>query len=78
MVFLTAYSVGLAIPFFLTSLATASFLSTFQKFRRFLRVAYIAGGIFLIIVGILIFTGYFTVLNSFFIELTPSWLWEKI
>jgi len=78
MVLLTSYSIGLAIPFFLTSLATGSFLSFFQKFRRFLHVVYIAGGIFLIIVGILIFTGYFTVLNSLFIELTPSWLWDRI
>ncbi len=78
LILLAAYSTGLAIPFFLTSLATGSFLSFFQKFRKFLHVVYIAGGVFLIIVGILIFTGYFTVLNSLFIELTPSWLWERI
>ncbi len=78
MILLGIYSMGLAIPFFLTSLATGSFLSFFQKFRKFLHVVYIAGGIFLIIVGILIFTGYFTVLNSLFIELTPSWLWDRI
>jgi cytochrome c-type biogenesis protein len=78
MILLATYSMGLAIPFFLTSLAIGSFLSFFQKFRKFLHVVYIAGGIFLIIVGILIFTGYFTVLNSLFIELTPSWLWERI
>ncbi len=78
MVLLTSYSVGLAIPFFLTSLATGSLLRIFQKFRGFLHVVYIAGGIILIIVGILIFTGYFTVLNSLFMELTPSWLWEKM
>ena len=77
-VLLAAYSMGLAIPFLLTSLATGLFLSIFQRFRRFLHVVFIAGGIFLIIVGILIFTGYFTILNSLFIELTPSWLWEKI
>jgi cytochrome c-type biogenesis protein len=78
MILLAAYSMGLAVPFFLTSLATGSFLSFFQKFRKILHGVYIAGGILLIIVGILIFTGYFTVLNSLFIELTPSWLWERI
>lgn len=78
LVLLGAYSIGLAIPFFLASLATGSFLSIFQKFGGFLHLVHIAGGIFLIIVGLLIFTGYFTILNSFFIELTPSWLWEKI
>jgi cytochrome c-type biogenesis protein len=77
-VLLAAYSMGLAIPFLLTSLATGLFLSIFQRFRRFLHVVFIAGGILLIIVGTLIFTGYFTLLNSLFIELTPSWLWERI
>lgn len=77
-ILLMVYSMGLAIPFFLTSLATGSFLSIFQRFRHVLHVIYIAGGILLIIVGILIFTGYFTVLNSLFIELTPSWVWERI
>jgi cytochrome c-type biogenesis protein len=78
MIFLAAYSMGLAIPFFLTSLATGLFFNIFRKFGKFLHVVYIAGGIILIIVGILIFTGYFTVLNSLFIELTPSWLWDRI
>lgn len=75
---LAAYSIGLGIPFFLTSLATGSFLTIFWRFRKLLHVAYVAGGIFLILVGLLIFTGYFTVLNSLFTKLTPSWLLERI
>jgi cytochrome c-type biogenesis protein len=77
-VLLTAYSIGLAIPFFLTSLAAQSFLRIFQKNKNFFHAVYLGGGIILIIVGILIFTGYFTALNSLLTELTPSWLWEKI
>ncbi len=77
-VLLAAYSMGLAIPFFLTSVASGSLLSAFQRFTKFTRAIYIGGGILLIIVGLLILTGYFTVLNSLFIGLTPSWLLEKI
>jgi len=77
-ILLTAYSMGLAIPFLLTSLASGSLLSIFQRFTKFTRAVYIAGGILLIIVGLLITTGYFTILNSFFVGLTPSWLLEKI
>ena len=75
---LAAYSLGLAIPFLLASLASGSLLSTFQRFSKIFRVAYIGGGIFLIIVGLLIITGYFTILNSFFIGLTPSWIFDRI
>jgi hypothetical protein len=32
----------------------------------------------LIAVGVLIFTGYLTVLNSWAIQLTPAWLWERL
>jgi hypothetical protein len=45
---------------------------------KLLHVIHIVGGIFLIIIGILIVTGYFKTLNFFFIEFTPSWLLEKI
>jgi cytochrome c-type biogenesis protein len=77
-ILLTAYSLGLAIPFLLASLASGALLSAFQRFSKIIRVVYIAGGIFLIMVGLLIITGYFTRLNSFFIGLTPSWLFERL
>jgi cytochrome c-type biogenesis protein len=77
-ILLTAYSMGLAIPFLLTSLAGGSLMSAFQRFTKFTRAVYIGGGIFLIIVGLLIITGYFTVLNSLFVGFTPSWLLDKI
>lgn len=77
-ILLAAYSIGLAIPFLLMGLASGSFLCLSQRFGRFMQVLHIAGGVFLIIVGILIITGYFAVLNSLFIRFTPSWLLNKI
>jgi cytochrome c-type biogenesis protein len=73
-ILLAAYSMGLAVPFLIAASASGSFLHLFRKFIRFLPVVHMAGGLFLIFVGVLIFTGYFAIFNSFFIELTPSWL----
>ncbi len=76
--FLTAYSLGLGIPFFLSSLAFGSFFNFFKKFRRYIGVVQVLGGIILIIVGMLILTGYFSLLNSYATRFTPSWLLERI
>jgi cytochrome c-type biogenesis protein len=77
-ILLAAYSTGLAVPFLLTAVASGSFLHFSRKFRRFLPLVHVAGGIVLIIIGGLIFTGNSTFFNSFFIGLTPSWVLERI
>ena len=75
---LGAYSVGLGIPFLLSALAINSFFHFFTKFKRYIEIVHIGGGLLLILVGILIFTGYLTVLNSIAIQFTPAWLWERL
>ena len=32
----------------------------------------------LMAMGILVFTNYVTVLNAYFIRLTPQWVWERL
>jgi cytochrome c-type biogenesis protein len=75
---LGAYSVGLGIPFLLSSMAVNSFFHFFSKFKRYIELVHVGGGLLLILVGVLIFTGYLTVLNTFAIQLTPAWLWERM
>jgi cytochrome c-type biogenesis protein len=75
---LGAYSVGLGIPFLLSAVAINSFFHFFSKFKRYIEIVHIGGGLLLILVGILIFTGYLTVLNSIAIQFTPAWLWERL
>jgi cytochrome c-type biogenesis protein len=75
---LGAYSVGLGIPFLLSSIAINSFFHFFSKFKHYIEIVHIGGGLLLILVGILIFTGYLTVLNSIAIQFTPAWLWERL
>jgi cytochrome c-type biogenesis protein len=75
---LGAYSVGLGIPFLLSAVAINSFFHFFSKFKRHIEIVHVGGGILLILVGILIATGYLTVLNTFALQLTPAWLWERL
>lgn len=75
---LGAYSVGLGIPFFLSSIAINSFFHFFSKFKRYIEIVHVGGGVLLVLVGILIFTGYLTMLNTFAIQFTPAWLWERM
>ena len=75
---LGAYSVGLGIPFLLSAVAINSFFHFFSKFKRYIEIVHIGGGLLLILMGILIFTGYLTVLNSLAIQFTPAWLWERL
>ena len=73
---LVAYTAGLALPFLLSSLAFNAFLSLFSRLSGVLPALQKAGGLVLVAMGILLFTGYLTLLNSYAISLTPQWLWR--
>ncbi len=75
---LFVYSMGLAVPFMLTALALDRFLQTFQKFRRFLPAVQVASGVLLVILGILLISGSFTILTGWLIQFTPDFLMERI
>lgn len=62
---LFTYSMGLAIPFFLSALAMHRFLLIFNRFKKFIRIFEIITGIFLIIVGVMIFTNYLSKLGNY-------------
>lgn len=66
---LLSYSMGLAIPFFLSALALHQFLVLFARFKRYIRLFEVMTGIFLIVVGVLIFTNYLSVFSRY----TSSW-----
>jgi cytochrome c-type biogenesis protein len=65
---LTVFSLGLAIPFFLSALAVNVFLSFFGKVKRYLRVIETISGIWLTIFGILVFTNYFSILSGYLVR----------
>ena len=63
---LTAYSLGLAIPFILTAYAIGSFSEYFRRISKHLNTISVISGIMLILMGILIFTNKFASLSQYF------------
>lgn len=66
MLLLGAYALGLGIPFFVAAVGFNAFLARTQWLRRWMVPIKRATGIFLVIVGILLFTGRFAALSNFF------------
>ena len=62
---LTIYSLGLAVPFLLTSLLIDRFLVFYGKFSRHLHTVEVFSGVLLIVIGLLIFTRHFTILSGY-------------
>ncbi|MDX1492479.1 MAG: cytochrome c biogenesis protein CcdA [Longimicrobiales bacterium] len=75
---LSVYSLGLAVPFLIASLALDWFLQTFKRFRRWIPVVEKASGVLLVVLGILLLTGQFTVLASWLTRFTPAFILERI
>jgi cytochrome c-type biogenesis protein len=75
---LLAYSLGLALPFVLAAVALGRFFAVFQRIRPHLQLVNRIAGTMLILVGLLMVTGKFTVLATWLIGFTPNWLLERI
>ncbi|MBI4033893.1 sulfite exporter TauE/SafE family protein [Candidatus Saccharibacteria bacterium] len=63
-VMLGVFSLGLAIPFLLVAASVGPAMEKIQKITRYLRVASIIGGVFLILIGILLLSGKMALLIS--------------
>jgi cytochrome c-type biogenesis protein len=75
---LVAYSAGLGLPFLLSAVALGVFLKFFKRYRPFIPVMERTAGVILVVVGVLVFTNYYLVLNSWAIALTPDWLLRRL
>ncbi len=62
------YSLGLGIPFFMASLAVNQFLFIFNRFKAVMKFVPVVTGVFLILIGILLFLGHFSKLSSIFLS----------
>lgn len=63
---LAIYSLGLAVPFLLTSLGIERFLAFYARFRQHLHKVEVASGVLLILIGLLIGFEKFTIFNQYF------------
>ena len=75
---LLSYSAGLGLPFLVSSIALGVFLRFFRRYRPFIPAVERAAGVLLVIVGVLVATNYYVVLNSWAVGLTPEWLLRRL
>jgi cytochrome c-type biogenesis protein len=75
---LIAYAAGLGVPFLLSAIALGVFLKFFKRYRPFIPIVERAAGVILVVVGVLVFTNYYLVLNAWAISLTPDWLLKRL
>ncbi|KPK42110.1 MAG: cytochrome C biogenesis protein [Omnitrophica WOR_2 bacterium SM23_29] len=66
-VLLLSYSLGLGLPFFLSSLLINNFLAYFNKVKGYLRAISIISGLFIIIIGVMILTNSFGLVLNYFL-----------
>ena len=63
---LFVYSMGLALPFFISAVSLNLFLTAFKKFKKYIRTVQIISGLLLIAVGILIFFNCLSIISLYF------------
>lgn len=63
-ILLSVFALGLGVPFIIASIAFGSFLKYTMKFKRYLQYFTTAAGVFLMIIGITLFMGWFGALSG--------------
>jgi len=76
--FIFTYALGLAVPFLVTALLLTQAVGSLRRLKQHMRAVEIASGLLMVGVGGLLVTGMFSVLNSYFIRITPEWLLRYI
>lgn len=75
---LLVYSLGLGVPFLVAALAVERFTGWFQRYRRYIPLVTKASGGVLVFVGVLLASGYFTLLASKLSAITPEFLRSRL
>jgi cytochrome c-type biogenesis protein len=75
---LAVYSLGLAVPFLLATLLLERFLTSFKRFREYLPWVSRASGALLLVMGLLLVTGSFTILSGMLARFTPEFLMDRM
>ena len=78
LVLLSAYSLGLAVPFLVAALMIERFMATLRRYRSALAWTSRVSGVLLIMVGLLMVTGSMTVMNSWLQGVTPEFLRSRL
>jgi cytochrome c-type biogenesis protein len=70
---LTFYSLGLGLPLFVSSLGLNAFLNNAKRIRSYMRTVSLVSGLFLIVVGVMIFTNSFATLTALLTQYGIGW-----
>lgn len=62
---LLLYSLGLGVPFFISALAMHRFLTIFNRFKKYIRLFEIITGLFLMVIGILLYSNWLSRLSGY-------------
>lgn len=62
---LLLYSLGLGVPFFLSALAMHRFMEVFNRFKKYIHIFEIITGVFLIVIGVLIYSNWLSRLSGY-------------
>lgn len=68
---LAVYGLGLGVPFFVAAVSLNWYLAGAQRIKRWLRPIELAAGAVMVVLGVLLVTGKFTILSHFFAGLSP-------
>ncbi|MBI2072493.1 MAG: sulfite exporter TauE/SafE family protein [Gemmatimonadetes bacterium] len=77
-VLLLAYSFGLAVPFVLAAVAVERFIEWFRRYRKYIPLTTRLSGALLVAVGLLVATGYFSLLAGWLQALTPEFIRSRL
>lgn len=77
-VLLTAYSLGLAVPFVLSAIAVDRFMAFFRRVRRQMSWLSKATGLVMIVIGLLMVTNRFTIMAAYLTRFTPDFLLDRL
>jgi cytochrome c-type biogenesis protein len=78
LLFLTAYSAGLGLPFLAAALLLTVVVERLRRWNRYLRIVSLVSGVFLIVVGLLLVTDAFQRFTALLSGAAPDWLWERL
>jgi cytochrome c-type biogenesis protein len=78
MALLGSYALGLAVPFLIAAAATGYFLRASRRMRGAIPIIEKTSGIVLVLVGLLLVSGTFTVLSGWLTRFTPSWILNNL
>lgn len=70
---LSVYSIGLGLPLLITALSVNAFLASFRRIKDYLWVVSLVSGIFLILIGIIIITDTFRIMNAWLTRYGIGW-----